>query len=231
MCGSGRGGCSPGVRRHPARPSHLGRRSSWSSSPSAHRRARRHPNRCGPCATSNLPQPQPSLDLTLFAGDLTCSPVCLTVDTVLKTVNATLEPPRSEVTLLHLPNRLKTAVGSPIVANFPHSSALLPVRAGLYALQACGVLACVARLPDPATREFHTQATWRRHVRSHVPGSGVQADERLPFMAAAAGGSYCPRVGGSRSLGKARQSRTGQKNSIGCCASQERHVARRRTPR
>jgi hypothetical protein len=69
------------------------------------------------CATWNLPQPRPSLELTLFVRDMTCTPVCRTVDTVPSTVNATIEPPRSEVTLRHLPNPLTIAVGSPIVAN------------------------------------------------------------------------------------------------------------------
>jgi hypothetical protein len=175
-----------------------------------------------PCATSNLPQPRPSLDLTLFVRDLTCTPVCRTVDTVPTTVNATLEPPRSEVTLLHLPNPLTMALGSPIVANSPPSSALLPVRAGLYAPQYCSVLACVARPLDLAARTFHTQAARRRHARSHVPGQGGEAYEHLPFMAAAAGGRYCP---------PCRRLTFPGKGAPGWCASQERHVAHTRTPR
>jgi hypothetical protein len=78
------------------------------------------------------------------------------------------------------------------VANSPPSSALLPVRAGLYAPQACSVPPCAARLLDLAARTFHTQAAWRRHVQSHVAGQGEEAYEHLPFMAAAAGGRYCP---------------------------------------
>jgi hypothetical protein len=108
------------------------------------------------------------------------------------TVNATLEPPRSEVTILHLPNPLTIAVGSPIVASSLPSSALPPVRAGFYAPQACSVPACAARLLDLAAQTFHTQAAWRRHVRSHVPGQGEEAYEHLPFMVSAAGGRYCP---------------------------------------
>jgi hypothetical protein len=137
--------------------------------------------------------------------DLTCTPVCRTVDTVPTTVNATLEPPRREVTLLHLPNPLKIAVGSPIVANSPSSSALLPVRAGLYAPQYCSVPACVARLLDLVARTLHTQAAWRRHARSHVPGQGEEAYDHLPFMAAAAGGRYCPSCRRLHSPGTARR--------------------------
>jgi hypothetical protein len=52
---------------------------------------------------------------------------------------ATPEQPRSAVTSLHRPNLWTSATGNTTVANRPPASALIPVRAGLYAPQSCGV--------------------------------------------------------------------------------------------
>jgi hypothetical protein len=121
------------------------------------------------------------------ARDPTCTPSCRTVGSVSATGNGALEPSRRVVVPRHRPNPLTSAVGGTTVANSRASSAVLPVCAGLYVLQTL-----VARLPEPAARAFHIRAAWWKHARSHVPGQDEDADERLPFMAAASGSRYSP---------------------------------------